>query len=141
VEGRLLDPEAGLTPDVQVPDDLDRVLELQVCLVFAAAAVAAAVLRQRPGDLEAVAVGVALLGGDGYPRRQIEVDRDGGHGRPGPTSRPRGRVRSLGDPSSKTSRAVVAAALADTGAAGFYGATVHFHQVFHQRQTDAQPVS
>src|SRR5262249_46079643 len=82
VEGGLVGPEAGLAPDVQVPDDLSGVLDLDVGIFLSTAAVAAAAVRPGPGDLEAVAVTVPLVGGDGNARGQIDVDGDAGHVRP-----------------------------------------------------------
>src|SRR5262249_44594719 len=61
VEGGLVGPEAGLAPDVQVPDDLSGVLDLDVGIFLSTAAVAAAAVRPGPGDLEAVAVTLPLL--------------------------------------------------------------------------------
>ena len=48
VEGGLVDPEAGLAPDVQIPDDLSSVLDLDVGAFLSAAAVAAAAVRPGP---------------------------------------------------------------------------------------------
>jgi len=81
VVGRLVDPEAGLAPDVQVADDLDLVRELQVGGGVAVAAITAAASRPGPRDLKAVGVAVAAVGGDGHIGRQIDVDGDGGHRR------------------------------------------------------------
>ena len=67
VEGRRVDPEAGLAPDVQVPDDLGGVLDLDAGVFLPTAVVTAAAVRPGPGDLEAVAVAVAFVGGDGQP--------------------------------------------------------------------------
>src|SRR5262249_32719658 len=44
----------------------------------------AAAVGERPGDLKAVAVAVAMVGGEGYPGGQIDVDGNRGHGLPGP---------------------------------------------------------
>jgi hypothetical protein len=82
VEGGLIDPEAGLAPEVQIPDHLGTALALDAGVVLAAAAVAAAALRPRPSDLEAVAVAVAVVGGDGDAGRQIDINGDGGHDHP-----------------------------------------------------------
>src|SRR5262249_32963404 len=83
VGGGLVGPEAGLAPDVlQVADDLSGVLDLDVGAFLSAAAVTAAAIRPGPGDLEAVAVAVPLVGGDGNARGQIDVDGDAGHVRP-----------------------------------------------------------
>ena len=81
-ERGLVDPEAGLPPQVQVPDHGDPFAELGVGLVLAAAAVAAAAVGQRPGDFKAVAVGMAVVGGDGDAGRQIDVDGNGRHDLP-----------------------------------------------------------
>src|SRR5207302_8070825 len=89
MKGGLIDPEAGLAPEVQVPDDLDRVLHLDAGVVLPAAAAAAAASGPGPGDLEAVAVAVPLVGGDGDPGGQIHVDGDRSHGRPCQAGEPR----------------------------------------------------
>src|SRR3954466_2243445 len=64
VEGGLVDPEAGLPPDVEVADRLGCRLELDVGPLLVRAALTAAELGQRPSDLEAVALLMALVGGD-----------------------------------------------------------------------------
>jgi hypothetical protein len=81
VEDGLVDPEAGLAPEVQVAYDLDGVLDLQVGVVFLAAGIATTAGGPGPGDFEAVSFAVALVGGEGDARRQIDVDGDRGHGR------------------------------------------------------------
>jgi hypothetical protein len=78
VEGGLVDPEARLAPDVQVPDDLGGILDLDVGVFLPAAVIATAALRPGPGDLEAVAGALALEAGDGHVRQEIDVDGDGG---------------------------------------------------------------
>jgi len=81
MERRLIDPEARLPADIQVPDDLDPVLELKVGFVFPPAAVTATALGQRPGDFKPVAVPMTVIPRDGDTGRQIDVDSDGSHGR------------------------------------------------------------
>jgi hypothetical protein len=82
VEGGLVDPEAGLAPEVEIPHHVHGLLDLNVGLGLPAAAVAAAAGRPGPGNLEAVAVTVAVVGGDGHAGGQIDVNGDRGHGRP-----------------------------------------------------------
>jgi hypothetical protein len=82
MEGGLVDPEAGLAPDVQVPHDLDGFFDLEAGLFCPATVVAAATGGPGPGDFKAVAVAVALVGGDGDSGEQTNVDGDCGHGRP-----------------------------------------------------------
>jgi hypothetical protein len=79
VVGRLVDPEAGLAPHVQVAHDLHTVLVLQVGLVFTAAVVTADAGGQRPGDLKAVPLAATLVGGNRDIGRQIDFDGDGSH--------------------------------------------------------------
>jgi len=79
MEGGLVDPEAGLAPQVEVADDLGAVLGLQVGRIVVAAAVAADAGRQGPGDFKAVPLAVTLIGRDGHVGRQIDVDGDGSH--------------------------------------------------------------
>ena len=64
VEGGLVDPEAGLPPDVEVADRLGCGLELDVGAILMPAALATAVFGQGSADLEAVAVLVALVRSD-----------------------------------------------------------------------------
>jgi hypothetical protein len=82
VEGRLVDPEAGLAPEVQIPHHLHGLLDLDTGSFRPMAVVTAAVGRPRPGHLNAVAGAVAVVGGDGHAGGQIDVDGDCGHGRP-----------------------------------------------------------
>src|SRR5262249_15780619 len=70
LEHRLIDPEAGLAPEVEVANDLRAVAELEVGLVVPSAGVTATALGQEPRDFKAVAVTAALVGGDGDPGRQ-----------------------------------------------------------------------
>jgi hypothetical protein len=65
VVGGLVDPEAGLPPEVQIADDLDGIFEFDLGLLLSAAVVAAAALGPGPGDFKAVAVAVAMRSGDG----------------------------------------------------------------------------
>ena len=82
-ERGVVDPEAGLAPDIQVSHDLGRrVLHFDRGRRFLFASHTPTPLGPRPIDLEAVAVGVAFVRGEGDTRRQINVDRDGGHDRP-----------------------------------------------------------
>jgi hypothetical protein len=82
VEGRLIDPEAGLAPEVQIPDHLGATLALDPGVALVAAAVTVAALRPRPSDLEAVAVAVAVVGGDGNSGGKIDLNGNGGHDHP-----------------------------------------------------------
>lgn len=79
VVGGLINPEAGLIADVQVPDDLHLVGELQVGGFIPVAAVASAAGGQGPGDFKAVAIAVAMVSGDGDVRGQIDFNGDGRH--------------------------------------------------------------
>ena len=81
MEGGLVDEEGGLSPEVEVADDLGVVAVLDARVLLAAAAVAAAAAGQWPGDLEAVAVAVAVVGGERDIRGQIDVNGDSGRGR------------------------------------------------------------
>ena len=81
VEGRLVDEEAGLAPDVELADDLGGVPVLDAGVLLAMTAVAAAAVGERPGDLKAVAVADALVVGNRDVRREIDVDSKGRHGR------------------------------------------------------------
>jgi hypothetical protein len=82
VEGRLVDPEAGLAPHVQIPDDLHRAFVFHPGRLVPAAAGTPVAGGERPGDLEGVAVAVAVIAGDRHPVREIDVDGDLSHGRP-----------------------------------------------------------
>jgi hypothetical protein len=82
VEGHLVDPEARLAPEVQVPDDPDSPLVLDPGRLVPAAAGTPVAGREGPGDLEGVAVAVAVIGGDRHAVGQIDVDGDLSHGRP-----------------------------------------------------------
>jgi hypothetical protein len=101
VEGGLVDPEAGLAPDVEVADDLHAVLGLQLGGVLLAAAVAADAAGQGPGHFEAVALAVALVRDEGHTLGEIDVDGDSSHDptaaslRVGPRLRPRRRQPRL----------------------------------------------
>jgi hypothetical protein len=79
VEGGLVDPGAGLAPDIEVADRLGGRLELDVGSVVMPAAFAAAALGQRPADLEAVAVLMAFLPGDLHAGGQVHLDGHVGH--------------------------------------------------------------
>ncbi len=78
-ERRLVDPEAGLPPRIQIPDHLDPLAGLDGGLVLAAAPLATAALGQRPSNFELMAIGVALVGGDGHAGRQIDFECNGRH--------------------------------------------------------------
>jgi hypothetical protein len=94
VMGGLINPEAGLIADIQVPDELDLVGKLQMGGFFVVAAVAAAAGGQGPGDFKAVAVAMAMVSGDGDVRGQIDINGDGRHwGPPWPT----GQVKNGSD--------------------------------------------
>src|SRR5512135_1426756 len=79
MEGGLVDPEAGLAPDVQVADGLRGRLELDVGAILMPAPLTATAFGQGPADLEAVAVLVALIPGDLHARGQVHFDRHVGH--------------------------------------------------------------
>ena len=80
MEGGLVDPEAGLAPDVEVPDGLGGRLELDVGAILMPAPLAAAAFGQGPADLEAVSVLVAFIPGDLHAGGQVHLDRHAGHG-------------------------------------------------------------
>ena len=80
VEGSLVDPEAGLVPDVEIADDLGRRLEFNVGGVLMPAALTAAAFGQGPTDLEAMSVLVAFIPGDLDAGGQIHLDSHAGHG-------------------------------------------------------------
>src|SRR5512135_1672853 len=80
VERGLVDPEAGLAPDVEVADGLGRRLVFAVGAILMAAAFAAAAFGEGPADLEAVAILVAFVPGDLHTGGQVDLDRDAGHG-------------------------------------------------------------
>src|SRR5512147_837633 len=71
VEGGLVDPEAGLAPDVQVPDGLRGCLVFDVGVILMAAPLATAAFGQGPADLEAVTVLVAFVAGDLHAGGQV----------------------------------------------------------------------
>src|SRR5579885_650912 len=79
---RLINPEARLAPEVQVSDHLHLVRKLQVSRFVPVTTITAAASRQRPRDFKAVAIALAVVSGDGQVGRQVNVDGDGGHGRP-----------------------------------------------------------
>src|SRR5512147_1385499 len=79
VEGSLVDPEAGLAPDVQIPNGLRGCLELDVSPILVPAPLAAAAFGQGPTDLEAVSILVAFIPGDLHAGRQVHFDRHVGH--------------------------------------------------------------
>jgi hypothetical protein len=66
---RLIDPKAGLPPNVQVADHECPILILQVSLVFVMTTLTATTTRQRPGDFKTVAGAITLIRGDGHIRR------------------------------------------------------------------------
>ncbi len=80
---RLIDPEAGLPPNVQVPDDLDRVLDFDAGIRVPSAPVTVAPIRPRPSDLESVTVAVPLVAGERHARGKIDVNGDRRHDRSG----------------------------------------------------------
>src|SRR5262249_54451246 len=80
VEGRLVDPEAGLAPDVEVADGLRGRLGFDVGAILVPAPLAEAAFGQGPADLEAVPILVALIAGDLHTRGQVHLDRHAGHG-------------------------------------------------------------
>ena len=77
--GGLIDPEAGLSPEVEVPDDLHFVRVLEVRLILAVAAVTEAAVGQRPGDFQAVALATAFVAGDGNAGRKINFNGESSH--------------------------------------------------------------
>jgi hypothetical protein len=81
VVGRLVHPEGGLAPDVQIPDHLGGVLDLDAGVGRAAAPVTPATGRPRPVHLESVPIVVAFVSGDGDAGGQIDIDGDRGHRR------------------------------------------------------------
>jgi hypothetical protein len=91
VQGRLVDPEAGLAPDVQVADDVEGGLVFQAGRPFVFAAVAAAAVGQGPGDVAGVAVAVALVLADLDPLGQIQFDGDAGRSQVASVASPLGR--------------------------------------------------
>src|SRR2546429_524688 len=52
--GRLVDPETGLPPDIEVAHRVERRLGIQAGGFFVATALAAALIWQGPGDMEGV---------------------------------------------------------------------------------------
>jgi hypothetical protein len=80
VEGGLVDPEAGLAPDVEVADGLGGCLVLDVGAILMAAPIAAAASGQGPADLEAVSILVAFIPGDLHTGGQVDLDHHAGHG-------------------------------------------------------------
>ena len=80
VEGGLIDPEAGLAPDIEVADRLGDRLELDVGAILMPAAFAAATLGQGPADLKAVALLMALIRGDLHAGGQVHLDGHAGQG-------------------------------------------------------------
>src|SRR3954451_2376441 len=98
MEGGLVEPEAGLTPDVEVADGLGSRLELDVGVILLPAAFATAAFGQRPADLEAVSVLMAVIPGDLHAGGQVDLDRNVGHG-----SCPAGARGSTRRPSLATS--------------------------------------
>jgi hypothetical protein len=82
VEDRLVDPEAGLAPEVQIPDDLHGLLHFELGLLFATTVVTVAADWPGPGNFKAVAVPVALVSRDSDAFWQIDINGDGSHGRP-----------------------------------------------------------
>src|SRR3954451_22241805 len=80
MEGGLVDPEAGLPPDVEVADGLGGRLELDVSVILLPAASAATVFGQRPADLEAMSVLMAVIRGNLHAGGQVHLDRHAGHG-------------------------------------------------------------
>jgi hypothetical protein len=82
VEDALVDPETGLVPHLQVPQDALLAVLFEVGLVFVTATLAPAALGPGPGDFEAVAVATAFVARDFHAFREIDVDGDAGHGRP-----------------------------------------------------------
>ena len=79
MEGGLVNPEAGLAPDIQVADGLRGRLELDVGAILMPAPLTATAFGQGPADLEAVSVLVAFLPGDLHARGQVHFDRHVGH--------------------------------------------------------------
>src|SRR5262249_38921570 len=80
VDRRLIDPEAGLAPDVQVANRVESRFVFEASVLLKTAAVAATALGQGPGDVEGVAVAVAFVRADFDALGQIEFDGDAGGG-------------------------------------------------------------
>src|SRR5512135_3504639 len=78
--GGLVDPEAGLAPDVEVPDGLGSRLELEMGPILMPTTFATAALGQGPADLEAVSLLVAFIAGNLHTWGQVHLDRNVGHG-------------------------------------------------------------
>ena len=82
VKGGLVDPEAGLPPDIEVTDRLGCRLELDVRPFFVPTPRAAAAFGEWPADLETVAILIALVGVDLHTWRYIHFNGDAGHSLP-----------------------------------------------------------
>ena len=82
VKDPLLDPEAGLVPDLQVPHDALFAVLFEMGLDFMAATLTPATLRPGPGDFEAVAVAQAFVARNFHALGQIDIDGNAGHNRP-----------------------------------------------------------
>jgi hypothetical protein len=93
MKGGLVDPEAGLAPEVEIPNGLGGRLERDVGDVLMSTTLAAATFGQGPTHLEAMTVRNARVAGDLHTRREVHVDGDTGHG----SSRfnPRARMREV----------------------------------------------
>jgi hypothetical protein len=79
VVDRLMDPKTGLSPKVQIANDLETVLILELGILFVSATLTATTAGQRVGNLKAVTMTVPLVAGYGHIRRKIEIDCDGSH--------------------------------------------------------------
>src|SRR5262249_54998622 len=78
VQRRLVDPEARLAPQVQVTDGVEGGLVLDPSGSVVATALAAAVLRQGPVDVEGMAVAVPFVFPENDPVGQVHLDGDTG---------------------------------------------------------------
>src|ERR1051325_950558 len=91
VQGRLEDPEAGLTPDVQVADDIEGGLVFQAGRPLVGAAVTAAAVGQGPDDVEGMAVAVALVLTNFDAVGQVQFDGNAGRSHVASVASPLGR--------------------------------------------------
>ena len=82
MQRRLVDEERGLTPDVEIANDLELVAVLHAGLMTAAAFLEGRGLGELPFDFERMAVADALVTADPDSLRHIEIDFHRGHRRP-----------------------------------------------------------
>jgi hypothetical protein len=69
-----------LVPDVEIPNDLGRRLELDLGGLLVTTSFAPDSLGQGPIDLDTMAVLITAIAGDLHPRWKVDINGEAGHG-------------------------------------------------------------